>query len=550
MGKEETGTSTTILSPSLHKRTAFALSEWNLDAADSVMQAAADSLNFHIVELWCFVPDIAAGGVLEDGTVPLRPSCLHVFAQPETMDHFQSKLVGVWNKEEKEDARRHVLSPELCERSRQNECPLWFISSDEDSPLHTDLPLKSAVTIPVRLRDEECFVIFLSTTEVKKTRAAMDFLEQMSKAAMLCVSPGLIHSTAPPASEPDTAEVDEDGTEIRTEINSVRAILHAGERLNTDVEWREISDVEFLANGSRCTIYTAEYEKQPCVVKLMRKDVPDAALVRRELEMELELLRRLRHENVVKILGAGTIPERFLITERLEGGTLAQRCGGASQVRDRQRRFKRSKPFNYMDLLRAGRQLAEGLRYLHDVAIPGKTVVHRDIKPDNIGFTKDGDLKLLDMGLSKAIPKSEVHGAVFEMTGETGSTRYMAPEVAEGRPYNEKCDVYSYSMVLWEMATLRKPYEGMSRDVFYSSVVRGHMRPQINKRWPKDFVALLQSCWADDYVQRPSMADVSNSLQEMLQDAMRLDTPKTQGAQPRRGLFTRLGLSDRTSAWF
>jgi serine/threonine protein kinase len=62
----------------------------------------------------------------------------------------------------------------------------------------------------------------------------------------------------------------------------------------------------------------------------------------------------------------------------------------------------------------------------------------------------------------------------------------MAPEVAESRPYNEKVDVYSYSMVLWEMATLRKPYEGMQRDEFYSSVVRGHVRPQLNKRWPRE----------------------------------------------------------------
>jgi serine/threonine protein kinase len=67
----------------------------------------------------------------------------------------------------------------------------------------------------------------------------------------------------------------------------------------------------------------------------------------------------------------------------------------------------------------------------------------------------------------------------------------MAPEVAESRPYNEKVDVYSYSMVLWEMATLRKPYEGMQRDEFYSSVVRGHVRPQLNKRWPREYVHTL-----------------------------------------------------------
>lgn len=57
-------------------------------------------------------------------------------------------------------------------------------------------------------------------------------------------------------------------------------------------------------------------------------------------------------------------------------------------------------------------------------------VVHRDVKPDNIGFSAEGDLKLLDLGLSKVVSKSEMDNAAYNMTGETGSVRYMAPEVA------------------------------------------------------------------------------------------------------------------------
>lgn len=56
-------------------------------------------------------------------------------------------------------------------------------------------------------------------------------------------------------------------------------------------------------------------------------------------------------------------------------------------------------------------------------------VVHRDVKPDNIGFSSEGDLKLLDLGLSKVVSKSEMDNAAYNMTGETGSVRYMAPEV-------------------------------------------------------------------------------------------------------------------------
>jgi hypothetical protein len=72
----------------------------------------------------------------------------------------------------------------------------------------------------------------------------------------------------------------------------VKVRLHRGEGLSTEAQWSQLSDVEFLVNGSRCTIYTAVYGGAQCVVKTPRKDVPDAALVRRELELEMELLMR------------------------------------------------------------------------------------------------------------------------------------------------------------------------------------------------------------------------------------------------------------------
>lgn len=97
----------------------------------------------------------------------------------------------------------------------------------------------------------------------------------------------------------------------------------------------------------------------------------------------------------MKLLGAGTEPERFLIIERLDGGTLAQRCGGTPGVRDNRHRFRRKQPFHLLEILRYGRQLADAMHYLNDEAIPGKLIIHRDIKPDNIGFSLVGHSSLL-----------------------------------------------------------------------------------------------------------------------------------------------------------
>lgn len=74
---------------------------------------------------------------------------MHVYAQPETLENYRSKLVGIWEHGERD--RTHKLSPGLCERAHESECPLWFTGADQDGPLHADLPLTTAIVLPIRL---------------------------------------------------------------------------------------------------------------------------------------------------------------------------------------------------------------------------------------------------------------------------------------------------------------------------------------------------------------------------------------------------------------
>ena len=82
------------------------------------------------------------------------------------------------------------------------------------------------------------------------------------------------------------------------------------------------------------------------------------------------------------------------------------------------------------------------------------------MKPDNVGFTAEGDLKLFDFGLVTCVRSRQDSKTCYEMTGYTGSLRYMAPEVALRLPYNEKVDVYSYGIMVWQMARDRVPFKG------------------------------------------------------------------------------------------
>lgn len=135
--------------------------------------------------------------------------------------------------------------------------------------------------------------------------------------------------------------------------------------------------------------------------------------------------------NIVNLLGAGVTSKgvRFIVLERLDGGTLTQMLGYDTRIRDRRRRFWRKKNFSYSDVLKCARSIASAMTYCQQEAIPDCMVLHRDLKPDNIGFTLNGTVKVIDFGLAKIVEHGSVESTdTYEMSGETGSLRYMAPE--------------------------------------------------------------------------------------------------------------------------
>jgi serine/threonine protein kinase len=283
----------------------------------------------------------------------------------------------------------------------------------------------------------------------------------------------------------------------------------------TNLPWSTFTNVDHRIDSSSCHIYTAKWGDKLVILKLIKADRIASPVAVAEFETEASVLSRLRHPHIVRFLGSGYQPRRFLVLELLDGGSLSHALG--VRVDKDQRSWRRH--FSYLDSLKLGRNMAGALNYLHNHWHSSITIIHRDLKPDNIGFTNDGNIKLFDFGLCSVVrTKNRANGftETFEMTGNTGTLRYMAPEVALGKPYNHSVDVYSFGIILWQITKAKVPFSGLGRRTYMENVVMGGERPRCDRKWPKAFTQLLQRCWHEDMLQRPSFSEVITTMDALI----------------------------------
>ncbi|KAI8021172.1 Integrin-linked protein kinase 1 [Camellia lanceoleosa] len=263
----------------------------------------------------------------------------------------------------------------------------------------------------------------------------------------------------------------------------------------------DFSNSNTIGKGSFGEILKACWRGTPVAVKRILPNLSDDRLVIQDFRHEVNLLVKLRHPNIVQFLGAVTEKKPLmLITEYLRGGDLHQY-------------LKEKGALSPSTAINFALDIARGMAYLHNEP---NVIIHRDLKPRNVLLVNSSadHLKVGDFGLSKLIRVQNSHD-VYKMTGETGSYRYMAPEVFKHRKYDKKVDVFSFAMILYEMLEGDPPLSNYEPYEAAKYMAEGH-RPMFRaKCYISELRELIELCWAADMNQRPSFLEILKRLEKV-----------------------------------
>uniref|UniRef100_A0A1D1Y3G0 non-specific serine/threonine protein kinase n=1 Tax=Anthurium amnicola TaxID=1678845 RepID=A0A1D1Y3G0_9ARAE len=204
------------------------------------------------------------------------------------------------------------------------------------------------------------------------------------------------------------------------------------------------SDENFLGKGGFGRVYKGLLRNGE-VVAIKKMEVPPlkAADGEREFRVEVDILSRLDHPNLVSLIGyCADGKHRFLVYEYMRNGNLQDHLNGISEVK-----------MNWPLRLRVALGAARGLAYLHSSSAIGIPIVHRDFKSTNILLTENFEAKISDFGLAKLMPEGQ---DVYATTGVLGTFGYFDPEYTSTGKLTLKSDVYAYGVVLLELLTGRR----------------------------------------------------------------------------------------------
>ncbi|CAH8337369.1 unnamed protein product [Eruca vesicaria subsp. sativa] len=287
-----------------------------------------------------------------------------------------------------------------------------------------------------------------------------------------------------------------------SEIDDNQFNFTISDELLIDPKDVEISDI--IGRGRNSFVCKGLYKNQVPVAVKLGPTIRTSAGSKHYKEMfqnEVIFLSKIKHDNIVKFVGAIIEPVLVIVTELLEGGSLKNLLWGSLP-----------KTLDLKMSLSYALDIARAMECLHSNGF-----IYRDLRPKNVLLTSDlTHAKLSDFGLTR----EETTGC---MTTKAGTYRWMAPEVffcvylqvINRERYDHKVDVYSFAIVLWELLTKKLPFSGLFDINVAYLVVSKNKRPSLCDI-PDDVASILESCWAKDPKARPEFKEITVLLSNLL----------------------------------
>ena len=284
---------------------------------------------------------------------------------------------------------------------------------------------------------------------------------------------------------------------ISSKIDEVTSATLELELDKFDIAYESLQFERELSHGAFGVVSLGRFKGQQVAIKEIRSTAEDEQhqlVMILQLRREIASLSRIAHPNIVKLLGVSFSPPKVaLVTEFIPGSTLMGHL----------KRYSQTSPTRESIVAQAidfGCQIARGMAFSHRLH-----VVHRDLKSPNVMIEENTRrVVIIDFGSARVSHIYESH-----MTAGVGSFRWIAPELFQSSQYNEKVDVYSFAIMLWELL-----HPGQIPLAHYSpveaAIAAAHraVRPQITLPLSRKFLRLLRSCWSASPADRPAFRDI------------------------------------------
>ena len=273
--------------------------------------------------------------------------------------------------------------------------------------------------------------------------------------------------------------------------------------------------VGIIGHGGMATVYRARQMSMDRIVAmkvLPRQFVDDDTYIQR-FNREVNIVSRLEHRSIVPVYDHGEHDRQPYIAMRyMPAGSVDERIADGSLTLER--------------IAEIMRQIAPALDYAHT-----KNVLHRDLKPSNVLLDDDGGAYLTDFGIARIL--GEAAGSTITTQGVVGTPAYMSPEQAQGLPLDNRSDIYSLGVMLFEMVTGRRPFE--SDTPYGVAVMQVTTPPPPPRQFKADVSLAIERVLFKSMEKHPDQRyQTAEALAEAFIEALSAPPESVNDTQPRR----------------